>query len=64
MHVKSGAGCSKLTTLVNTFVQISNAKITNTMCFFVEKCENQDSHIFPTKNNGVVDNLVKVYLTR
>ena len=51
-----------------SFFKILNANNTNTLIFFVEKnvrifCSAKDSHIFPTKNNGVFDNVVGIYLT-
>ena len=64
-----GAVCSKLTTsLVNVSLEFKTL-ILQTHCYFLlEKCENlcnaKDSHIFPTKNNSVFDNVVGIYLTR
>ena len=70
---QAGAGCSKLTTsLVNVSLKFKTLILQIHCYFLLEKCENllhifptsaKDSHIFPTKNNSVFDNLVGIYLT-
>ena len=59
-----GAGCSKVTaSLVNVSLKFKTLILQIHCYFLLEKCEN-DSHIFPTKNNSVFDNVVSIYLTR
>ena len=56
--VNSPVGCSKLTTsLVNVSLKFK------TLILQIHFCTAKDSHIFPTKNNSVFDNLVDIYLT-
>ena len=58
-----GAGCSKLTTsLVNVSLKFKTL-ILQIHCYFLFEKYAKDSHIFPTKNNSVFDNLVSIYLT-
>ena len=60
-----GAGCLKLTTLlVNVFLKFKTLILQIHCYFLLEKCDAKDSHIFPTKNNSVFDNVVSIYLTR
>ena len=65
---RPGAGCSKLTTsLVNVSLKFKTL-ILQIHCYFLLKnvrifCSAKDSHIFPTKNNSVFDNLAGIYLT-
>ena len=63
----AGAGCSKLTLLVNVSLKFLNLNITKTLLFFCWKnvrifCTAKDPHIFPTKNNSIFDNVVRIYL--
>ena len=68
MENSSGAGCSKLTTsLVNVSLKFKTLilQITVIFCWKNVKifCSVKESHIFPTKNKSVFDNLVGIYLT-
>ena len=67
-YTRPGAGCTKLTTsLVNVALKFES-KYHKYAVIFVEKnmrifckCNAKDSHIFPTKNNSVFDNVVHIY---
>ena len=70
---RGGGGCSKLTTsLVNVSLKIKTLILQINCYFLLEKkfpTKNnsviaKDSHIFPTKNNCLFDNVVGIYLTR
>ena len=67
--VTPGAGCSKLTTsLVDVSLKFKMLILQIHCYFFCWKnvrifCSAKYSHVFPTKNNSVFDNLVGIYLT-